>query len=184
MKILYLHGLGSSGQASTATGLAGEGLNVTAPSYQPELFSQSMQQLRAEITHAKPEMIVGTSLGGYYALKLMAETGLPTIAINPCFDPVALLSKYLQQPATNFVTGEPICFSLEMLESFQPLEKAIGLTSKALLVTGTNDTVIPANAQIAFFKEHGWPWEEVPWGHRVDDVAWLANRIRQHIQHC
>ncbi len=49
MKILYLHGLGSSGQSSTVQGLQAAGLEVVAPDYKPQHFTESLQQLAAQV---------------------------------------------------------------------------------------------------------------------------------------
>ena len=65
-------------------------------------------------------------MGGYYALKLFERFALPTIAINPCFDPATLLQKYLEQPAHDFVTDTPIPFDQSMLDAFEPIAAANG----------------------------------------------------------
>ena len=65
MHLLYLHGLGSNGQSSTAAALAEDNrMTVTAPSYSPQHFAQSMEQLSAVVDEVDPDMIVGTSMGG------------------------------------------------------------------------------------------------------------------------
>lgn len=71
LHILYLHGLGSNGQSSTAANLASKpSVSVTAPTYQPEHFLKSAEELSDAVRRETPDVIVGTSMGGYYALKL------------------------------------------------------------------------------------------------------------------
>ena len=178
MKIIYLHGLGSNGQSSTACGLSELGFDVISPDYRPQFFSESLEQLIQLVEHSQPTLIAGTSMGGYYALKLFELFALPTIAINPCFDPATLLQKYLEQPAHDFITDAPIPFDQAMLDAFESIASTHGQQPDDLeIVIGMNDDVIPAKLQQRFCKQQGWNWSEVDWGHRVDDVGLLGEMI-------
>lgn len=180
MQIIYLHGLGSNGQSSTSRGLTELGFTVISPDYRPQFFSESIKQLSELVENNHPSLIAGTSMGGYYALKLFERFTLPTIAINPCFDPATLLKKYLEQPAHDYVTDTPIPFNHAMLDAFKPISSTNGPQPDALeIVIGMNDDVIPAALQQQFCKQQGWNWSEVDWGHRVDDVGLLGEMINQ-----
>ncbi|MDI3324377.1 YqiA/YcfP family alpha/beta fold hydrolase [Pontibacterium granulatum] len=180
MKIIYLHGLGSNGQSSTARGLSELGFDVISPDYRPQFYNESLEQLVQLVEHHQPVLIAGTSMGGYYALKLYERFVIPTIAINPCFEPATLLQKYLDQPAHDYVTDTPIPFVQAMLDAFLPTASAHGRQPDTLqIVIGMNDDVIPAAQQQQFCIEQGWNWNEVDWGHRVDDVELLGEMINR-----
>ncbi len=123
--VIYLHGLGSSGQASTALSLRKSGLDIFAPDYSPQHYQDSITRLQQLISQQQPALLVGTSMGGYYALKLTELTGLPCLAINACFEPALSLSKYLQQPAEDYANGGVIQFSPPMLHAFTPLSSTV-----------------------------------------------------------
>lgn len=178
MQIIYLHGLGSNGQSSTARGLSELGFDLISPNYRPQFCNESLKQLIQLVECNQPTLIAGTSMGGYYALKLFERFALPTIAINPCFEPTLLLAKYLDQPAHDYVTDTPIPFDQAMLDAFEPIASTNGQHPDTLqIVIGMNDDVIPATQQQQFCILQGWSWSEVDWGHRVDDVGLLGEMI-------
>lgn len=179
MKVLYLHGLGSSGASSTVEGLRSLGLEVVAPDYRPQYFDESVAQLRDLVAASGVELLAGTSMGGYYALTLAALTGLPVVAVNPCFEPDKHLAKYLTTPAEDFVTGEPIVFTGEMLAAFQPLDGA--RITDPVIVVGEQDDLIPASYQKQFCAQQGWRWLSTDWGHRVGDKEKLAEILRSAV---
>ncbi len=179
MRTLYLHGLGSNGQSSTARGLAQLGLTVISPDYQPQHYLQSIDQLSALIEEQQPDLIAGTSMGGYYALKLRERFALPSVIVNPCFDPASLLHKYLETPAHDYVTDTPIPFTEQMLSAFEQVKGTESEPSQFSILIGRNDDVIPAALQRRFCEQQGWRWQEVDWGHRVEDTALLADLMQQ-----
>lgn len=176
MKLLYLHGLGSSGQSSTALGLIDARFDVVSPDYKPQHYQQSIEQLVEVVRKEHISLLVGTSMGGYYVLKLAELTGLPVIAVNACFEPELHLSKYLEVAAHDYVTGQDILFTAEMLASFTPIN--LNRSKMPTIVIGENDDVIPAGDQKQFCLRQSWPWISTDWGHRVGDKQLLANIIR------
>jgi uncharacterized protein len=174
LKILYLHGLGSNSQ-STAAALRNEQFNVLSPDYSPEFYQESICMLQALITDERIELIVGTSMGGFYALKLCELTGIPAVAINACFEPDKHLPKYLNSPAINYDTGDPIVFDNIMIGIFEPLRSDHMPSPK--IIIGRKDDIIPAEYQRDFCRSHGWSWTETDWGHRVGDGGELTRII-------
>jgi len=168
VKILYLHGLGSSGESGTAQGLTELGYDVISPTYRPEFEKASLDNL---VQKESPDLIIGTSMGGYYALKLAEYKSVNAIAINPCFNP----KQQLKLPAINWKTGELINFTQEMLEAFAiPEPKRNG---KVLVVTGINDDLINPNQQIEYCRQFNLPSLITDWGHRVGDIGRLQKII-------
>ena len=80
-KILYVHGFGSSGQSGTVTRIR-EVLpqaTVIAPDL-PISPQEAMELLRQTCDSEKPDLIIGTSMGGMYAEMLY---GYDRILVNP-----------------------------------------------------------------------------------------------------
>ena len=83
-KILYVHGFGSSGQSGTVTRIREVLPNATvvAPDLpiEPE---EAMALLRQVCDSEKPDLIIGTSMGGMYAEMLR---GFDRIIVNPALE--------------------------------------------------------------------------------------------------
>ena len=139
MKILFIHGLASSGaykMASTLRILL-KGSEVTAPDV-PIEPSDALALLEGICSREKPDLIVGLSLGGFWAQKLR---GYLKILVNPDLHPSRLLRtkvgvmEYLsprQDGAVSFRIDETICQGYETLEKdeFKGLDdEEIALTS-------------------------------------------------------
>ncbi len=139
MKILFIHGLASSGaykMASTLRILL-KGSEVTAPDV-PIEPSDALALLEGICSREKPDLIVGLSLGGFWAQKLR---GYRKILVNPDLHPSRLLRtkvgvmEYLsprQDGAVSFRIDETICQGYETLEKdeFKGLDdEEIALTS-------------------------------------------------------
>lgn len=108
--LLYLHGLNSSpasrkaSQLSTAMARMGiaERLRVPALHHHPR---QAISQLEAHIAELGQPVLVGSSLGGYYATHLAERHGLKALLINPAVNPHHRFDGYLG-PQTNLYSGE------------------------------------------------------------------------------
>ncbi|GAB6388400.1 YqiA/YcfP family alpha/beta fold hydrolase [Stutzerimonas marianensis] len=108
--ILYMHGLNSSPQSQKARQLmqamerlgASDRLRVPALHHHPR---QAIAQLEAGIAELGRPLLVGSSLGGYYATHLAERHGLKALLINPAVTPHRRFDGYLG-PQTNLYTGE------------------------------------------------------------------------------
>ena len=80
-KILYLHGLESKQGGEKVEFLAGE-CAVYAPAidYRVEDLHGKIHNI---VTNFKPDLIVGSSMGGYVAHELAKAFNLPAILLNP-----------------------------------------------------------------------------------------------------
>lgn len=108
--ILYIHGLNSSPAstkasqliaAMTAMGLQAQ-LRVPALHHHPR---QAIAELEALIAELGRPVLVGSSLGGYYATHLAERHGLKALLINPAVCPHRLFDGYLG-PQRNHYSGE------------------------------------------------------------------------------
>jgi len=105
-----MHGLNSSPVSRKASQLTaalerigmGAWLQVPALHHHPR---QAIVQLDIAITELGRPLLVGSSLGGYYATHLAERHGLKALLINPAVTPHRRFDGYLGQQ-TNLYTGE------------------------------------------------------------------------------
>ena len=83
-KMMYVHGFASSGSSGTVMNLRRSlpGWRVVAPDLPVDPF-ESLELLRRLVQEEKPEIVVGTSMGGMYTQQLW---GVPRIVVNPSFE--------------------------------------------------------------------------------------------------
>jgi predicted esterase YcpF (UPF0227 family) len=108
--LLYIHGLNSSALSKKATQLIAlmQSLGLSEQLRVPELHHhprQAMVQLEAAIAELGRPLLVGSSLGGYYATHLAQRHGLKAVLINPAVNPHQLFDGFLGTQQ-NFYTGE------------------------------------------------------------------------------
>ncbi|MCU1734409.1 MULTISPECIES: YqiA/YcfP family alpha/beta fold hydrolase [unclassified Pseudomonas] len=126
--ILYIHGLNSAPSSMKASqlqavidqlGLAGQ-LRVPALHHHPR---QAIAQLEAHIAELGQPLLVGSSLGGYYATHLAERHGLKALLINPAVNPHRLFDGYLGTQ-TNHYTGETWELTHDHVQALAELEVA------------------------------------------------------------
>jgi len=140
-RIAFFHGLESQAVSDKTAYLNENFNNVYAPPMDykdPALFTQVLAQVRSK----RIDLLIGSSMGGYFAYCISTLTGIPTIQFNPA------------------ITGR----SMEPKVSFG---KA---ASNHIVVLGKNDDVIDPHNTIKWFKENGkgnfsFNWESN--GHRT-----------------
>jgi hypothetical protein len=80
MKALFLHGLESKAKSQKSEFLAKFDAECPAMDYkQSGLFNEIL----AKIQNDRPDVLIGSSMGGWFAYCLSTITGIPTILFNP-----------------------------------------------------------------------------------------------------
>ncbi len=110
MTLLYIHGFNSSPASRKARQLIRlmarlgreDSLRVPALHHHPR---QAMEQLEEAIATLGAPLLVGSSLGGYYATHLAERHGLRALLVNPAVMPHRRFEGYLG-PQRNLYTGE------------------------------------------------------------------------------
>ena len=126
MKVLFIHGLASSGAYKMASSLRIllKGSEVIAPDV-PIDPSEALSLLEGICAEESPDLVVGLSLGGFWAQKLR---GYRKLLVNPDLHPSRLLRsrigvmEYLsprRDGALSFEITEGICDGYEALEQTQ-----------------------------------------------------------------
>ncbi|WP_273823140.1 YqiA/YcfP family alpha/beta fold hydrolase [Pseudomonas asplenii] len=124
--ILYIHGFNSSPESKKATQLTevmailglGAQLRVPALHHHPR---QAMAQLEAAIAELGRPLLVGSSLGGYYATHLAERHGLKALLVNPAVSPHRLFDGFLG-PQQNLYSGETWELTLDHVTALAALE--------------------------------------------------------------
>lgn len=126
MKLLFIHGLASSGRYKMASSLRIllKGWEIISPDV-PIEPQQALTMLRSICETQRVDLVVGLSLGGYWAQKLR---GYRKILVNPDFHVSSLLEsmkgevKYLsprEDGSESFTIDDDICRGYKELEKTQ-----------------------------------------------------------------
>ena len=124
--ILYIHGFNSAPESKKATqltsvmqriGLGGQ-LRVPALHHHPR---QAIAQLQAAISELGRPLLVGSSLGGYYATWLAEQHGLKALLVNPAVSPHRRFDGYLGTQ-TNHYSGQTWELTLDHVHALAELE--------------------------------------------------------------
>ena len=152
--ILYIHGFASSSHSNKVTLLKKSFQDVVAfdLSYVPEL---AMKQLEEFIELHKEENItlVGSSLGGFYAIYLANKYNLKVVLINPAIHPEKALTQCVDKSIKNYSTNENFYFKAEYIEQLKKLKTIAFNSSNTLLLLQTGDDVIDYTEAIAFLPQ-------------------------------
>ena len=108
--ILYIHGFNSAPESKKATQLSSlmqrigcsDQLRVPALHHHPR---EAIAQLQAAISDLGRPLLVGSSLGGYYATYLAEQHGLKALLVNPAVSPHRMFDGYLGTQ-TNLYRGQ------------------------------------------------------------------------------
>ncbi|MBO3275339.1 YqiA/YcfP family alpha/beta fold hydrolase [Pseudomonas schmalbachii] len=124
--LLYIHGFNSSPASHKARQLVavmerlglGDRLRVPTLDNHPH---QAIAQLEAAIAELGRPLLIGSSLGGYYATHLAERHGLKAVLINPAVLPGQSFESYLG-PQQNHYSGETWELTREHVAALAALE--------------------------------------------------------------
>ena len=122
----------------------------------PELAhrpAQAMAQLEALIagTPAVETVLVGSSLGGFYAAWLAEKYRLRAVLVNPAVRPWELLRDYLG-PQKNLYSGVQYELTAQHLEELRALEAPAISPERYLLLVRTGDEVLDYRQAVAQYR--------------------------------
>lgn len=146
--LIYVHGFNSSALSYKARLLRDHMTKLgLAHLYAcPELSHrpvQAMAQLQTLMAPHDPRTLtlVGSSLGGFYATRLVETLGARTVLVNPAVRPYDLLAP-LTGLQKNLYTGEEYLFTAEHVAELRALEVDRITPELYLLITATGDEVL------------------------------------------
>lgn len=177
MKALYIHGFNSAGFGGKADTLraafgADSVLNPSLPP-NPKAAFQLLDYLVAKL-HGPDFMILGSSLGGFYALNLALKYPVNTILVNPAVRDVSPGLEYALGETTNYKTGEVYTWTREDLAALDALEisdqdwQKLGQPdSHVRAYLDAEDEVLPAPRIAEFLSGHGIKTQLYPGGNHM-----------------
>lgn len=157
MRIAYLHGLESQSNPDSPKI---KFLNqISVETWTPQIDYRDplvFTTLLEGITGFKPDLIIGSSMGGWMAYLIGNATGTQTLLFNP-----AVVSRSFSPPVTQTPT----------------------LTTHHTLMLGRQDTTIPSEQITQWFAQQGQPYQvnRYPDGHSVP-LAVFCQNIQDLIQ--
>jgi uncharacterized protein len=156
--IVYAHGFKSSARSRKATQLRDylrdhhRALNYLAPdlSFDPEAALAQLAQCCADVA---PDQltVVGSSLGGFYALWLAEKFACRAVLLNPSIRPFDTLARYLG-PQQNIYTGETFVFAAAHVAALRARFIARPTRpARYLLIVETGDEVLDYRAAVDYY---------------------------------
>lgn len=127
--VVYIHGFNSSPASLKAQQLRRAWLQVALPAEQLQIPAlhhhpeRAIAQLQELIAQLQEPVLIGSSLGGYYATYLAQQHHLKALLINPAVRPQHLFDGFLAEQE-NLYTGERWLLTDSHLQTLAALEVA------------------------------------------------------------
>ena len=158
-KILYLHGFASSASSTKACQLnkyivnSTSETNVLIPNLENNI-TDAVEQIDNIIKKSSPSVLMGSSLGGFYATYFSEKYNLQCVGINPAVIPPAEMSFYLGENE-NYSTGEKFIvdqLQLDLLNKMGKEIEKIKMPNNFMILLQSGDELLDYKAAISFYK--------------------------------
>lgn len=118
--ILYIHGFNSAGTGKKAEDFKRTfaQCKVVRPTFNYKDLDAALKTLNSTFIVHKPDIVVGTSMGGFLALYASAKYNVKAVAINPVTKPFEVCSQFLGEQK-NFVTKEVYTFTQQDADKYK-----------------------------------------------------------------
>ncbi|MBU3607082.1 YqiA/YcfP family alpha/beta fold hydrolase [Polynucleobacter nymphae] len=160
--LVYLHGFRSSPRSSKAV-MTGEAVKALASAentidwYCPQLLAspkQSMAMVTKYIDQSKADRIVviGSSLGGFYANYLAEKYGCKAVALNPAVRAARELAPHVGM-MTSYDSNEPFDLRPEYIDELKTLQvEGISRPNRYFLIAAKGDELLDWREMSDFYK--------------------------------
>ena len=154
--LIYLHGFNSAPDSFKAR-LVGERMRALgrAQDYAvpalPHRCTEAMALLRAWVVRNPGAVLIGSSLGGFYATWLAEHYGLRAVLVNPAVRPYALLGNYLGLQK-NLYTGAEYKLTAQHIAELKSFEVETITPERYFLVTRTGDETLDYRDAVATYS--------------------------------
>jgi len=103
-----------------------------------------------------PLLLMGSSMGGFYAQYLGQKYGIPYVMINPALNPIPIFEQHIGEHK-NTVTGEVFCIDSTYIQQlrtmmFDTVEQPLNKSIPALLLLDEGDEVIDVHFALAQYS--------------------------------
>jgi len=159
--IVYLHGFRSSPRSSKAV-MTGNALKALSTSenpiewYCPQLLpspQESMKMVVAQIEKSRADrmVVIGSSLGGFYANYLAQRYGCKAVVLNPAVRAAKELAPHVGM-MTAYDSDEPFDFRPEYIDELRKLEiEIISNPERYFLIAAKGDELLSWEEMVAFY---------------------------------
>ncbi len=173
MKILYIHGLSSSGNSGTAACLRRllPDDTIISPDLPIEPM-EALEMLKRLVSEENIDLVIGTSMGGMFAQKLR---GLHKILVNPSFHVSQSMRRKLginrffserSDGISEYEITHELCDRYEMLERFQFLNLPISESDNTIGLFGTEDNIVNCKDE---YLQYYTQYNGFQGGHRLNE---------------
>jgi predicted esterase YcpF (UPF0227 family) len=181
VKILYIHGFGSCGKGGSRKVEVLEEIfpEVIAPTLPPKP-TQALALLESLID--RETRLVGSSLGGFYALLLADRHNLPAVLINPSLKPWKTLKNRVGVNY-RFCDGEPFYWKEKYLKELKGLKLDRDPAGEFLVLLQSGDEVLNYKKALKFFRPLPNSRVVVEFGgtHRFENLADYKSLIQNFL---
>jgi len=159
--LVYLHGFRSSPRSSKAV-MTGEAVRALATKvnpyewYCPQLLASPKESMEMVTSHIDQSMadrvvVIGSSLGGFYANYLAEKYGCKAIALNPAVHAARELAPHVGM-MTAYDSDEPFDFRPEYIDELKALQvEKISDPSRYFLIAAKGDELLDWHEMVDFY---------------------------------
>ena len=125
-KILYIHGFNSAGGGHKSVEIKKmfPECKVLSPTFDYKNPADVQKKLDSMVRVQRVNLVMGTSLGGFFVIYCAMKHKLPAVIINPTIRPSETLAKHLGKQK-NYVTKEEYQFTASDLDKFADFERKV-----------------------------------------------------------
>ena len=178
--ILYIHGFASCGNSNKTKLLKQHFDDVLAPDV-PIDPDEAISFLQKLIVDNEVDLIIGSSLGGFYAAHLAEKFQIKTVLLNPSTQPFITLAPYIGENEY-FCTGKKFMWTKEhlvKLMSYSIADNSIKAPILVLLQKG--DEVLDYTKAEAVYKKYEVIVQEEG-NHRFENLDEYIEKIREFMR--
>jgi predicted esterase YcpF (UPF0227 family) len=185
--IIYLHGFNSGGQSQKAAWLREHlaPVPVFAPDYPAHRASEALRvlrkfirRLRRENPHTRKLMLIGSSLGGFWAQRLAPEFGACIVLINPSMRPDETLARHTGRYRNVATGGETVLNAQDVLALQAHRVEPCNPQVPTLLLLDADDEVLDYRLAEAALRGCGRTLVYPGGSHRFEHLAEALPEIR------
>lgn len=152
-KILYLHGFGSCGEGNKSGYLRSFfGSDVVIAPDLPASPLEAIDLIESILFSHPVTLLIGSSLGGYYASYLAEKYGMKAVLINPSTQPWKTLAPYVGWHK-RYCDGEPFELKVSDLDALKTLQ-IHPKKGQYLLLLQTGDEVLDYTKAQSLYNKH------------------------------
>ncbi|HJX17039.1 MAG TPA: YqiA/YcfP family alpha/beta fold hydrolase [Acidiferrobacterales bacterium] len=185
--IIYLHGFNSGGQSQKAAWLRAQlaPVPVFAPDYPAHRANETLRvlrkfirRLRRENPHTRKLMLIGSSLGGFWAQRLAPEFGACMVLINPSMRPDETLARHTGRHRNAATGGETVLTAQDVLALKAQRVEPCNPKVPTLVLLDAQDEVLDYRLAEAAFRGCGRSIVFPGGSHRFEHLPEALSEIR------